>query len=319
MFFQLLFIHLFRPFLKYNQTSSPLPANVSPRKMCTHAATMISKLLRLYRRNYGLRQICNIAVYICHSACTIHLLNLPDKNARRDIVHGLKHLEEIAEGWLVARRTLNILSILVRRWRIEIPEEAVAVLSRTDLKYTRHHSASDYLTPTSASPSISSPIQELALDFRQPTNGHYRALDQNTMPPSIPSKISGPRSGPVVANRNRMYTSPQQSESFIPPAAPVQMPPSQPVNQVPSTWSTDNANGVPPNPDREEQTSPSMLFTGEHSNIESQDWWLQDQHTLASGFNNWVTFNSEDLRMMEDNLDSAFNGMDGSADWGQFG
>ena len=50
--------------------------------------------MRLYKRSHGLRQICNIAVYILHTACTIHLLNLPDKNARRDITHGVKHLEE---------------------------------------------------------------------------------------------------------------------------------------------------------------------------------------------------------------------------------
>jgi hypothetical protein len=51
MFFQLLFIHLFRPFLKYTQGSSPLPPNVSPRKLCTQAAQMISKLMRLYKRS----------------------------------------------------------------------------------------------------------------------------------------------------------------------------------------------------------------------------------------------------------------------------
>ena len=315
MFFHLLFIHLFRPFLKYNQTSSPLPANVSPRKMCTHAATMISKLLRLYRRNYGLRQICNIAVYICHSACTIHLLNLPDKNARRDIVHGLKHLEEIAEGWLVARRTLNILSILVQRWRIELPEEAVVVLSRTDLKFTRHNSTSDYLTPTSVSSPIAPPRQDPPLEYHQSMNGQYQAMDQGKL---APAKPSGP-SGPSIANRNRTYTSPQRSENFIPQAVPAQISPPQQMSQLSDTWSTDNASAIPPNPDRGEQTSPSMLFTGEHSNIESQDWWLQDQHTLASGFNNWVTFNSEDLRLMEDSLDSTFDTVDGTADWSQFG
>ena len=76
MFFQLLFIHLFRPFLKYTQETSPLPHTVSPRKLCSQAAQSISKLARLYKRSYGLRQICNIAVYILHAACTIHLLNL---------------------------------------------------------------------------------------------------------------------------------------------------------------------------------------------------------------------------------------------------
>ena len=135
MFFQLLYIHLFRPFLKYNPDNSPLPAHVSPRKLCTQAASTISKLLRLYKRSHGLRQICNICVYIAHSACTIHLLNLPEKNAKRDIIHGVKHLEEIAEGWLCARRTLGILSVLAKRWHVELPEEAAAVLSRTDAKF----------------------------------------------------------------------------------------------------------------------------------------------------------------------------------------
>ena len=165
MFNHLLYIHLFRPFLKYTPATSPLPTHVSPRKLCTAAAAQISKLMRLYKRTYGLRQICNIAVYIVHSACTIHLLNLPladaasecaldkegngedgkgkvtpgseqvGKAARRDIVHGVKHLEEIAEDWLCARRTLSILSVLSRKWKIKLPEEAELVLERTDRRY----------------------------------------------------------------------------------------------------------------------------------------------------------------------------------------
>lgn len=135
MFFQLLYIHLFRPFLKYTQATSPLPSHVSPRKLCTQAAGMISKLMRLYKRSHGLRQIVNFAIYVVHSACTIHLLNLPDKIARRDIIHGVKHLEEMAEGWLVARRTLVVMSTQARKWRIDLPEEAAAVLARTDAKF----------------------------------------------------------------------------------------------------------------------------------------------------------------------------------------
>ncbi|KAI9665546.1 MAG: hypothetical protein M1831_001689 [Alyxoria varia] len=135
MFFQILYIHLFRPFLQYNPQTSPLPASVSPRRFCTLAANTISKLLRQYKRAYGLRQICNIVVYILHSACTIHLLNLPDKNAKRDIVHGVKQLEEIAEGWPCAGRALSVLSAQARSWKIELPEEASVVLDRTDVKF----------------------------------------------------------------------------------------------------------------------------------------------------------------------------------------
>ena len=153
MYFQLLYIHLFRPFLNYNQSTSPLPAHVSPRKLCTQAAQMISKLLRLYKRSHGLQQICNIAVYIAHSACTIHLLNLPDKNAKRDIIHGCKHLEEIAESWLSARRTLGTLNNLSRKWKVELPEEAAMVLARAEAKFGPYTSKnSEAITPSTAGP-----------------------------------------------------------------------------------------------------------------------------------------------------------------------
>jgi len=135
MFFQLLFIHLYRPFLKYTRDTSPLPSHVSPRKFCTQAAAAISKLLRLYKRIYGLRQICNIAVYIAHSACTIHILNLPDRYAKRDIIHGVKHLEEIGESWTCARRTLWMLRMSASKWKIEVPDEAVATFTRTAAKW----------------------------------------------------------------------------------------------------------------------------------------------------------------------------------------
>ena len=158
MFFHLQYIHLFRPFLKYAPKASPLPAHVSPRRICTANAGAISKLMRLYKRTYGLRQICNIAVYMTHSACTIHLLNLPDKSARRDIIHGVKHLEEVADDWPCARRTLTILSVLSKKWTCELPDEAAVVLKRADEKYGSY-SMSDVPSPKS-SPAPSMPSDE---------------------------------------------------------------------------------------------------------------------------------------------------------------
>ncbi|PHH84764.1 hypothetical protein CDD83_1432 [Cordyceps sp. RAO-2017] len=150
MFFHLQYIHLFRPFLKYSPSASPLRSHVSPRRICTANAGAISKLMRLYKKTYNLRQICNIAVYMTHSACTIHLLNLPDKSARRDITHGVKHLEEMAEDWLCARRTLSILSVLARKWRCELPDDAASVLKRTDEKFG-FFNTSDVPSPGSSS------------------------------------------------------------------------------------------------------------------------------------------------------------------------
>ena len=135
MFHQTLYIHLFRPFLKFSaqhhgNTTSPL-SHLDPRKACLAAATTISKYLRFYKHRYKLRQICNIAGYFIHSACTIHLLNLPQKTAARDIIQGLQGLEDMGECWLVARRSLVIIDILVRRWRLDIPDEASVILARS--------------------------------------------------------------------------------------------------------------------------------------------------------------------------------------------
>ena len=129
MFHQLLYIHLFRPFLQ--STSATLPTlSLDPRKICVEASSKISKYVRFYKREYGLRQICNIAAYMIHSACTIHLLNLPEKTAKRDIVQGLRSLEDMADGWPCARRALVIMRILSKRWKIDLPDEAVVILAR---------------------------------------------------------------------------------------------------------------------------------------------------------------------------------------------
>ncbi|KAG5927712.1 Nitrogen assimilation transcription factor nit-4 [Claviceps africana] len=171
MFFHLQYVHLFRPFLKYTPVASPLPAHVSPRRICTANAGAISKLMRLYKKMYGLRQICNIAVYMVHSACTIHLLNLPEKSARRDIIHGVKHLEEIADDWLCARRTLGILSVLARKWGCDLPEDAAHVLRRADEKYG-YYSTSDVPSPAS-----SHATSGVVSDDGSLSSGHYHGMD----------------------------------------------------------------------------------------------------------------------------------------------
>ena len=142
MFFNLLFIHLFRPFLKYSATNTPLPSHVSPRKMCTQAAARISKLLRLYNRTYGLRQVCNIVVYIAHAASTIHLLNLPDRDAARDLGHGVRQLDDVAQAWPCARRTLATLARQGRKWNIALPEDVALALARAEAKYADAAAAS---------------------------------------------------------------------------------------------------------------------------------------------------------------------------------
>jgi hypothetical protein len=275
MFFHLLFIHLFRPFLKHTQSSSPLPAHVSPRKICTQAAISISKLLRLYKKTYGLKQICNIAVYIAHSACSIHLLNLPDKDARRDISHGVRHLEEIAECWLCAARTLATLSIQARRWKIELPEETAIILERWEAKYRNDH----------PSPSLgkASPGSEINQGFESPL--------MNTVSANNVSEImdSHSRHSPSIdIVRSRAPSAVINQQVMQPPATFVQPQPVQPiqsnqqVQQAPPVWNMARTNISQSSPNR---NSPTSMFGSLDSLFEeSKDWWYRDQSTF---FENW--------------------------------
>ncbi|KAI9668045.1 MAG: hypothetical protein M1821_000865 [Bathelium mastoideum] len=295
MFFHLLFIHTFRPFLKYNPTTSPLPANVSPRKICTQAAAMISKLLRLYKRSYGLRQICNVAVYIAHSACTIHLLNLPDKNANRDIIHGLKHLEEIAEGWLCARRTLAILSKLSRKWNVDLPEEARTVLDRTDDKYGPYRGSD-------ASPKATGPNIDLS---DEPTT------QQQLEKPSPPTMVD--QASYFYPNGSAFLDDTQRTNSgtSLPPRSAqdlVYPPRGVTAGSVASTSpaqprrSMDSSTGLVSS----SMASPTSMFGGMEQLIrEGQDWALRDQQNLALGFGNWDTTVWPDMSWVNDGSNGA--------------
>lgn len=306
MFFQLLFIHLFRPFLKYNKATSPLPETVSPRKLCTQAAAMISKLLRLYKRSHGLRQICNICVYIAHSACTIHLLNLPDKNARRDIVHGVKHLEEIAEGWLCARRTLVVLSVLSRKWNVELPEEAASVLARTDSKFGTHYTY-EASSPSSAQQSRPSSSQVYLTPSQQASWPHSQQampqpmLPQSTAPlqhnyfttsPAISSSagtafaLQGPqpRPNPTVYTQTNLPAPPHNATDLQPASYPSHQSTPAPRGAHGSVDSGISGRTVEPTAG----ASPSDMFGGVEALLrESQDWVFRDQTQLALGFDNW--------------------------------
>lgn len=320
MFFNLLFIHLFRPFLKYNPTTSPLPSHVSPQKFCSQAAISVSKLMRLYKRTYGLRQICNIAVYIVHSACTIHLLNLPKKTAKRDIIHGVKHLEEIAEDWLCARRTLSILSVLARKWKVELPEEASVVFARTDAKYGSFSTAdvpspkADLVVvtspPTTSPPRASPHVQQNSQrqDQRQnqlkqslysylpdsqttAQNSQMSMAQQYTPQSHVPQSISSPiqslkQTSSVGIGSLNMVSEPLVTAvpyAKYNPSAAASRSNITPANDLPrsnSFWMSEAAPAT--------QLGPTTIFDGVDALVESQDWWLRDQASLAMGFDNWM-------------------------------
>jgi hypothetical protein len=310
MFFQLLFIHLYRPFLKYTRNTSPLPSHVSPRKFCTQAAGAISKLLRLYKRTHGLRQICNIAVYIAHSACTIHLLNLPDKNAIRDIVHGVKHLEEIGECWTCARRTLRMLSMSASKWKIELPDEAAATFTRaaarwgiTDFSASPIGGSSEMSPPSQSNPQNPGAVPSHDLQDRPP-NFQQTANTQSSMSQVHNGLLSGMAPSP---SSTMSETRRSLGEMSLPPQSASDM--NRDANKVrPSTYlnrltqvqqdawnrhqaarAGSNQHSTGSSTNTASNANAAILFGGVESLVEeSQDWWLKDQSALALGFDNWI-------------------------------
>ena len=242
---------------------------------------MISKLLRLYKRSHGLRQICNIAVYIAHSANTIHLLNLPEKNAKRDIIHGVKHLEEIAEGWLCARRTLGILSVLARKWQVELPEEAAAVLARTDSKFGTYKGEIASTSDLRRSSQI------------QMNPSQFAAHQAWQNPATIPTATGYFNTAPMpIAGSGAAAPVRSNSGSFpLPPNDAIGLQ----ASQQPSAATTPQNQKSSRHRSKESMhtvksgASPSDMFGGIEQLIrDSQDWAYRDQAQFATGFDNWT-------------------------------
>lgn len=316
MFYQLLFIHLYRPFLKYTKSTSPLPQHVSPRKLCTQAASTISKLLRIYKRNYGFRQICNIVVYIAHTACTIHLLNLPERNAQRDIIHGLRNLEEMAESWLCARRTLRILDISANKWQVALPREALSIFERTHTKWGSWGSWDQATSPSTSdeSPSMvtAQPSAPTPSAFSPPERHISLAQHSSTSTPG-PVQVTGPMGNQfqpgssaaaslqAMREAHRSFSAQMQRADVPLPEPTYLRPVYQPVPTVPlsqhDTWFSGTRNQIRPlNAGQETPsttttttaTSPMHNFdTPENLVEESQHWWSRGPNAMNLGIENW--------------------------------
>ncbi|PYH44556.1 putative C6 transcription factor (NirA) [Aspergillus saccharolyticus JOP 1030-1] len=317
MLYQLLLIHLYRPFLKYTKSTSPLPQHVSPRKLCTQAASAISKLLRMYKRAYGFKQICNVAVYMAHTALTVHLLNLPEKNAQRDVVHGLRHLEEMGESWLCARRTLRILEISANKWHVELPPEAVTTFEQTHVRWGSWGSWDQALSPPASEdspPTISMSYPESyargvgpPMPPRHAAMGGHSGNAMHTTPattvgsigsqllPDLPVPVSASAMRAVQRSLNTQLaqeTTRLPEPTYLRPVAHAYAPyRNVPLSQAEVWYNDDNMRAFTTVPENSPATttSPANEYGGSENLVEeSQDWWSRESHRFSFGMDNWV-------------------------------
>lgn len=200
----------------------------------------------------------------------------PDKNAKRDIAHGVKHLEEIAEGWLCARRTLGVLSALAKKWKVELPEEALTVLERTDVKFGLYSADSP---PSNVQRRPSEKTMSPSL-FAAEQYWQNQASGSNTASyfssPAVSNVNAGAAQGmPSQSPNSDTYRLPSQDAlaSHLRHSSSASIAPRNSLQQV------IDARNVP---------SPSDMFTGfEPSMRDGQDFLYRDGQQVATGFENW--------------------------------
>ncbi|RYP82881.1 hypothetical protein DL770_005488 [Monosporascus sp. CRB-9-2] len=242
-------------------------------------------------------------VILMQYACTIHLLNLPEKTAKRDIIHGVKHLEEIAEDWLCGRRTLSILSVLARKWNVELPEEAFHVLQRTDEKWGGFN-PSDVPSPKSTFTTSPSPTAYGATSPMAKSEPASNQANPNSTTPmqGVPgasgssdmiSNLAGTNFQPVVQGPRRAMNNP----ATIGNSGPLTM---DELNgsswrQTPAMRSVPTYNQsyarMPNNNSMGSSRASSRTSTTATPNsvyaMDGQEWYIKDSVNWQSSFDTW--------------------------------
>ncbi|KAF2801137.1 hypothetical protein K505DRAFT_227098 [Melanomma pulvis-pyrius CBS 109.77] len=120
MLYHTLLVHLFRPMLKVNLVHS----DVRPRDICIESANTVSELLRLYRKQYGMRACHLIMAHFLLSITVVHLLYSTDnQTSSRNLVEGLQDLEDLSVCHYFAARTFKIIYALSKTWNLPWPKE----------------------------------------------------------------------------------------------------------------------------------------------------------------------------------------------------
>ncbi|KAF3895922.1 hypothetical protein GTR04_1712 [Trichophyton interdigitale] len=219
--------------------------------------------------------------------CTVQALAL-----MRDIAHGLKHLEEIAESWLCARRTLRILDLLSKRWKVELPEEALSVIERSRARFGSTSSWEQMQSPSSsgASPKLHDRVQAPEQPTHPPTHEPAKSSTASAVMNTQATPHTSTYSAPVQISQEDVTQHQSSSTEQLP--AEHEMPsksngssgkqklstvPQPRMNTTPSLGN-DIPMGLP--------QSPTFIDSDKLLQA-SQNWWLKDQNALALGMDNW--------------------------------
>ena len=176
--------------------------------------------------------------------------------------------------------------MLSRKWNVELPDEAEAVLTRTDEKFGAWNGETQVkLSPSEKAASISSrqtsgtgtPLQRIVKLSPPATQSTSQQVD-----PSDVTTSSKPINNTTSVAELHQRSSRLPSHSNTPQQSSV---------NSPTAGSSYGAHAAARHPG----DSPSALFGGVEQLLrEGQDWWLRDQSQLAVEFEQWpVSFGIE--------------------------
>lgn len=148
-------LHLFRPFLKVDITTSSL----DPRKICAECASKIAISVSKYRRTYGLRRVPIVMTHCIFASSIVHLINLPKPSDAHDLAQSLVALREMSSNHAFAIRYIGIVFALAKQWNIHLPDG----VAQYNLPPVNAHSSQDYLGYPSPSSSNQSQPQDQIL------------------------------------------------------------------------------------------------------------------------------------------------------------
>jgi hypothetical protein len=169
--------------------------------------------------------------------------------------------------------------MLSSKWKVDLPEEAASVLSRTDEKFGPYSSES-YSPPSRGQNSRMSP-SDFAQIWQPPPP------DRNSFSYDSTRQVDGIPRATTITSRPGYATSASNPAGQYAPAG---VPGSNPRIQFNSSTST---------------SSPSGVYDGVEQLVQdSQDWMMRDQAQLANGFENWTGVTDFDMSLWAGNASS---------------
>jgi hypothetical protein len=120
MYYHYAILLLFRPFIKLEIVGS----GVSPRDVCSQAASAISTLVNSYSRLYTLRRTPSFVPYFVLTSSIAHIVTLGNaREGPEQLEKGIADLKEMTCCHGFAIRALDILRYLILHWDVDIEFE----------------------------------------------------------------------------------------------------------------------------------------------------------------------------------------------------